>query len=910
MNSAEAMGSCHRREHGFKMFFPGVCFFVFLHAPIVSGAGDFLFKTRFAPDTDPRKVVDESGFANHGKLTGNAVFTGEAGDRRVRLDGSDGSLIVIPPAGHLNPRDECTVSLWFCAKDLPASKAGRKNTGDEYSLFNRGWDWRLHFRNSGAGEEAESGSIHLFFYSTAENVYSQTGTAVPLVPGRWHHVAFALSSAHSNATVFINGRTVKSFKLNPLQDCGKSPVTVGADPGNYFVFNGEIAEVKIFAKALAENEINAHEQDFLRRRLQALEREAPGGELHQKIGNALSKPAVGIDDYCRLQHEAARAGEDKKLADSGKMTNTNLVSYVVKPFRNNPILPDSIIPEENCGSALRIFVTPGEFEPTSFVIKPRRDILQFIPVPGSLTNAAGNVMPASAVDIKIVKVWYECVGRFKTENQLVYTKGVAASRKLVPELLINDDSLIKVDFSQQEQYLRLSYQWGWGPGKKYVWISEVDDSRMFRYPIPADQYPVLDSPKLLPLNLSKDFNQQFFVTVHPAPKTAPGLYYGKIALMSGTEKTGELDLTVRVLPFKLPAPKTNYDLNQEFTSSIYYWTIPAVSGPGSISSNGRNRQQYLAELANLRDHNVVNPCQLAFYGYCKERPELTTNGYEYCKSVLKWRREAGLPTRPVYLGPGGNLGFSDRVKGKDFVPTPEEIKLLKELVKKNLDLVEEVYGHRDVYFYAIDEAEGELITAELPLWKAIREAGGKVFVSGQHRAVSAVAGALDTLICAWRPLPESAAAMHAKGGKIWMYAYPQGGGVNPMPYRKNFGFLVYKGNYDGACTYAWYTSSADPWNDFDNGHEPDLGFVYPTANGVVNTITWEGYREAIDDIRYATAFRERLAAIQAKGDAGQKALADEAGKWFDADDPARSDFDPDLTRARIVEWMLKLGDVK
>ncbi len=910
MHSASEPSRPGTRVPGRQIFPQILAYIVLMSLPLVACAGDLVFKTSFAPDADPRKVVDESGFANHGKLSGNAAFTGENGDRRVRLDASDGCLISIPPAEQLKLRDEFTVSLWFCAKDLPTPKPDRKNTGLDYSLFNRGWDWRLHFRKSGANQDVESGTIHLFFYSTTKDVFSQTGTAIPLVPGRWHHVAFALSSSKSNATVFINGNAVTSFKLHSLPDCSKTPLTLGADPGNYSVFNGEIADVKMFARALTASEINANEQDFLKRRLQALGKDAPSAGLRRKIDDALATPAIAIDTYARLQHEAAREGADKQLADSGKITNSNLVSYVVKPFRNKPILPDSIIPMDNCSSEMKIFVTPGEFEPGSFVIKPLRDILAFIPVPGALTNDAGKVIRAEDVDIKIVKVWYQCVGRFKTENQLVYTKGVEAARALIPEILINDDSLIKVDLNQQEQYLRLSYKWGWGPGKKYVWISEVDDNGMFRYPIPADQYPVLDSPKLLPFNLRQNFNQQFFVTVHPASNAAPGLYRGTIALMSGTEKAGELGLTVSVLPFKLPPPKTNYDLEREFTSSIYYWTVPVASGPGSISSNGRNKQQYMAELKNLREHNVVNPCQLAFYAYCKARPELTTNEYEYCKSVLQWRREAGLPVRPVYMGPGGNLGFCDHGNVKKLEVTPEVVKQLQDLVKKNIDLVEEVYGHRDVYFYAIDEAQGDEITAELPFWKAIREAGGKVFVSGQHKAVDAVAGALDTLICAWKPLPASAAAMHAKGGKIWMYAYPQGGDVNPMPYRKNFGFLVYKGNYDGNCTYAWYTSSTDPWNDFDNGREPDLGFVYPTADGVVNTISWEGYREAIDDIRYATAFRERLAAVRAKGTAEQKALADEAEKWFDADDPTVSDFDPDLTRVRLVEWMLKIGDVK
>jgi hypothetical protein len=43
------------------------------------------------------------------------------------------------------------------------------------------------------------------------------------------------------------------------------------------------------------------------------------------------------------------------------------------------------------------------------------------------------------------------------------------------------------------------------------------------------------------------------------------------------------------------------------------------------------------------------------------------------------------------------------------------------------------------------------------------------------------------------------------------------------------------------------------WNDFDDGTTPryrDHVFAYPTSNGVIDTIQWEGWREGVDDTRY------------------------------------------------------------
>jgi hypothetical protein len=40
------------------------------------------------------------------------------------------------------------------------------------------------------------------------------------------------------------------------------------------------------------------------------------------------------------------------------------------------------------------------------------------------------------------------------------------------------------------------------------------------------------------------------------------------------------------------------------------------------------------------------------------------------------------------------------------------------------------------------------------------------------------------------------------------------------------------------------------WNDFDHERFRDHVFAYPTSNGIIDTIQWEGFREAVDDVRY------------------------------------------------------------
>jgi hypothetical protein len=114
------------------------------------------------------------------------------------------------------------------------------------------------------------------------------------------------------------------------------------------------------------------------------------------------------------------------------------------------------------------------------------------------------------------------------------------------------------------------------------------------------------------------------------------------------------------------------------------------------------------------------------------------------------------------------------------------------------------------------------------------------------------------------------------GAKIYSYATPHSGPENPDYIRRTHGFNLYKNDYDGTANYRYYGYRINIWNDFENGRYR-ICFVYPTSTGVIDTLHWEGFREGIDDVRYATKLRAMaLEAIAAGGTkkryAGKKAL--------------------------------------
>ncbi|MFH1920875.1 MAG: hypothetical protein ABIP48_13480, partial [Planctomycetota bacterium] len=195
---------------------------------------------------------------------------------------------------------------------------------------------------------------------------------------------------------------------------------------------------------------------------------------------------------------------------------------------------------------------------------------------------------------------------------------------------------------------------------------------------------------------------------------------------------------------------------------------------------------------------------------------------------------------------------------------------------------------------------GERLEAQRPSWEAVRRAGGKVFVAGYHGSFELVGDLQDVLVFAGPPDADEAAKYHGVGHQIFSYANPQCGCEEPLRYRRNFGLLLWKKDFDGAMDYAYQHSFTHVWNDFDNVHYRDHVMAYPTVDGVIDTLQWEGYREGVDDTRYLATLLEAIRSAAPK----KKPLAEAAQKWLDELDVSG---DLDAIRASLIDWILKLG---
>lgn len=497
--------------------------------------------------------------------------------------------------------------------------------------------------------------------------------------------------------------------------------------------------------------------------------------------------------------------------------------------------------------ALLASACAGEYEPVSAIAYALQET-KGLKVSCSALKGAAATIPAEAVDIRLLKSWFQ-----GASANIGHTK----EKWLIPELLLKDDKLVRVDLTKQDNFLRSTAADG---TETYLKCSDPDGSNL------KDARPV-DAATLQPMDVAAGESREFWLTIHVPEAAKPGPYQGTITFVSDAGQA-TIPLQVTVQPFALKPSRLIY--------SLYYRGVLSADGKPQIGSEGKSEAQYRAEIADMKAHGVLYPTN--YVGPNEQS----------LRRVLDLRRQEGLPTDYFY-----NLGYGVGPQKESELPA------VREQVKWWLNFLKP-YGYRQVYFYGIDEATGEALARQKAAWTACQEAGGRSFVACYKGTFEAMGKTLNTAVLAGPPDPEEAVKWHSVGSQPFCYANPQVGVEDPAVYRRNFGLVLWKAGFDGAMDYAYQHAFGQAWNDFDDNSYRDHIFAYPTMTGVVDTVAWEGFREAVDDVRYVTTLE---AAIRAAVPAKRKAAA-EAKRWLEALDPATADLDQ--TRAEMVEWIVKV----
>jgi hypothetical protein len=510
-------------------------------------------------------------------------------------------------------------------------------------------------------------------------------------------------------------------------------------------------------------------------------------------------PAVQATDYAAL-----------KTAYINSHPGQAIIPFPWDPITSTKVLPFNYAIPAAPGNTISMTACRDEFEAASFIITPQKDLSGVNIIVPNLYDAQGNSIPSSAIDVRLVKVWYQA-----SQGSIYYT---TPGYYLTPELLLKDDSLVNVDYVTKTNYLKVTIN----GVQQYIDIS----SPTVTVPQTAQ---VRDAATLQPFSLKANENKQIWVTVHVPSTTPAGNYSGNITITAPSETPVIMNLNVTVLPFDLEPAPVDYGL--------FYLTVydPAPAGMSDITTN-RNPTNMLIELQNMKDHGVLYP---VFF----------THRNEYMNEALTLRDTVGFPKDKIYTQSVGGVAGDWGYIGNAADPAGLAVITNKVVQMRNIT---KAHGYTNTYFYGIDEAYGNELLSQRPAWQTVHNNGGKVWATGWDYELAKMVDILDTGVPAYDLNTTEASVFHSYGHEVYSYQNPQVGVENPELYRKNFGVALWNAGYDGTMDFDYHFAFGNVWNDYDQqaSHYRDHVFAYPTSNGVIDTIQWEGWREGVDDTRY------------------------------------------------------------
>ena len=140
------------------------------------------------------------------------------------------------------------------------------------------------------------------------------------------------------------------------------------------------------------------------------------------------------------------------------------------------------------------------------------------------------------------------------------------------------------------------------------------------------------------------------------------------------------------------------------------------------------------------------------------------------------------------------------------------------------------------------------------MFRDYQKEGLKFFIAAKDQAFYAAGYFYDFFNTAYFPEQREPTRKWNEVGHAFVawYAAQHIGAENPSYNRRQNGLVPYLANYSALCNYAHHFG---PYNDRRLTYKP-MVFAYGSGSGVIDTIQWEGFREGLDDIRYATLMKK------------------------------------------------------
>ncbi len=512
----------------------------------------------------------------------------------------------------------------------------------------------------------------------------------------------------------------------------------------------------------------------------------------------------------------------KRAEINSKLSTSNVLEiFIVEPVSSEKILPHTFPLPVTSRNKLMLMAARGEYEPVSFVVRSLVSDIEGVQIKSSNLLKSTSSISAVNVDIKVVKPWYQANGAWVSIGRPLLFPDRSV---LVPELLLKNDKLVQVDNEKSQNFIELTCL----PGKPLIRSDRRNSTKKREHHFDG-KFCVEDSPTLLPINFPKKYNKQFWVTVHVPEDAEPGSYTGKISFSLNALEINSIDIELTVLPFELTESRLKYNLY--YKGRLH----PDSTKTPAVSSDYKSQDQLKIEFYDMSIHGVTNAVV-----YQSDEDETLFNQY------LDIRNKSKLEKNPLYLVYLSTIDIS-----------PVGMESLRKRIRKVKSITSR-FGINDIYVYGRDEAKGEELVDQREIWRLVHSERAKVFAAGGEGIFEKMGDLLDLVVFARAPVKVEADKFHSLGKQIYSYANPPGGAENPYLYRLNYGLNLWASGFDGAMVYAYQDSMGDGWNDFDFEMFRDHNFTYPTMNGVISTIAWEGFREGVDDVRYISTLELQL----------------------------------------------------
>jgi Concanavalin A-like lectin/glucanases superfamily len=671
---------------------------------------------------------------------------------------------------------------------------------------------------------------------------------------RWYRMVIAVGDGAMDC--YLNEKHLGKTKLPKVRLTNKVIFRFGKKKDFPWAgFSGLIDEVKFYGRKLSSDEIRdidpvQAEKNRLMAKMRQVEKNLLANELVSGKRSDISlKKLYQLFDKFPANREKIKKQVDimcQKMRKPDYSTPAGFNIYTTSPTSDRQILPNTDMKKTGLplNQKLSVIASPGEYEATSFVVNSKQQINKFhfsVDLPD---------IPVANVDCKYLVCWYQDGGAWTTKKDFNH------SSILIPDMLCNDR-----DFPKRRFDLKTPLK--------------TDDGQNI--------LPIKDAKILQECTLEANFNQQLFVTIHVPENTKPGLYTGKVMLKDGKIILTSIPLEVRVLPIKLVSPRTKYDSNRDFVYSVYTWSHPSDKKVPVFCQYPRNDQQFRSEMRNMAAHGIVSPLFIWDHAMIDKRPDLVTRG-------LNIAREAGLCSKNLYFGMSGN---TDARSQKEFA-------ILRKRIIKAMKHFRSIGIKGDVYWYGRDEKSGLALSSQLPAMRVIQEAGGKMLVSGFHDCYDIAGKVLDLCVRYGIPSAKEAGKWHSQNKLVWNYGAPQAGEPDPAVYRRNFGLFLWSRNFDGCADYCYIESYNKPRNPYQRSYQ----FVYPTIDGVIDTIAWDGFREGVDDVRYASTLKLLAEKLHKSSSNKIKQTTESALKFLNSINT--EDDDLERVRLQIISRILEL----